>query len=144
MGQQMDKDDTTITVEAKYSVHVIKSRKSLQYNAASSFLYANGVKIHQFKAKESKIKPHHCVWEIFQNTLQLITRRKLGLRDSRTIFLIFFWFSDVNDNRKYSQIFHEKTQYCINVWIYQANVYCSNAGAVRICWIFSYKICIHE
>ena len=31
---------------------------SLHYNAANSFSYINGVKIYQFKAKESEIKPY--------------------------------------------------------------------------------------
>ena len=42
-------DYTTITTEAKYYVNITNSRKttclSLHYNAANSFLYANGVKL---------------------------------------------------------------------------------------------------
>ena len=43
-------DDTKITAEGKYSVTTTKSRKktclSLHYNAANSFYYASGEKIH--------------------------------------------------------------------------------------------------
>ena len=55
-------DDTIIMTEAKYSVDITKSRKkiilSLHYNASNSCLYVNGVTIHQFKAKDNKIKPY--------------------------------------------------------------------------------------
>ena len=53
----------TITAKAKYSVNITKSKKKkncfiLHYNAADGFLYANSVKIQQFKAKGSEIKPY--------------------------------------------------------------------------------------
>ena len=54
-------DDTTIAANAKYSFNITKPKKiclSLRYNAANKFLYANGVKIHQFKAQGSDIKPY--------------------------------------------------------------------------------------
>ena len=54
-------DDTTIAANAKYSFNITKSKKiflSLRYNAANNFLYANGVKIHQFKAQDSDLKPY--------------------------------------------------------------------------------------
>ena len=48
--------------EVKYSVNTTKFRNrfclSLLPNKANSFLYVNGVKIHQFKAKDSEIKPY--------------------------------------------------------------------------------------
>ena len=54
-------EDTAITTEAEYFVHITKSRKkiylSLCYNAVNSFLFANDVKVYQFKAKDSEIKP---------------------------------------------------------------------------------------
>ena len=53
-------DDTTIAEEAKYFLNFTKSIKkiclSLHHNVANSFLYANGVKFHQFKGKGSEIK----------------------------------------------------------------------------------------
>ena len=54
--------DTKITAEAEYSVNISKSRKkiclSLQCNASNSFLYANAVKIYQFKSKVPEIEPY--------------------------------------------------------------------------------------
>ena len=47
--------------QAKYSVNITKSREkirlSLHCNWANSFLYVNGLKVYQFKAKSSVIKP---------------------------------------------------------------------------------------
>ena len=48
-GSRDGLDYTTIITEAKYYVNITNSRKttclSLHYNAANSFLYANGVKL---------------------------------------------------------------------------------------------------
>ena len=53
-------DDTTLTVEAQYSVNFSRSNRklclSLYYNGNNSFLFVNDTKIYQFKAKDSKIK----------------------------------------------------------------------------------------
>ena len=52
--------NTSITAETKCSVYITKSRKKiclgLHYNAANSFLQANGVKIYQFITMDSEIK----------------------------------------------------------------------------------------
>ena len=65
-------DNITITPKTNYSVNITNSRKkiylSLRYNAANSFLHANNVNIHQFKANDSQTS--HCDWGIFQKTLQ--------------------------------------------------------------------------
>ena len=45
---------------------------SQNYNAAKSVLYANGVKLYQFKAKVFELKPYPSCLEIFQNVLQPI------------------------------------------------------------------------
>ena len=54
--------DTTITVEAKYSINFsILNRKPclcLHYNGSNSFLFVSATKIYQFKAKDSEIKPY--------------------------------------------------------------------------------------
>ena len=54
--------DTTITVEAKYSINFsILNRKlclCLHYNGSNSFLFVSATKIYQFKAKDSEIKPY--------------------------------------------------------------------------------------
>ena len=62
-------DDITIMVEAKFSVIIIKLRKkiylSVHCNAANIFLYANGIEIYQFKAKDSEKNHIYCAWKIF-------------------------------------------------------------------------------
>ena len=55
-------ENTTITTEAKYPINVTQSGKkimlSLRYNGSNRFLFVNAVKMYQFKAKESEIKPY--------------------------------------------------------------------------------------
>ena len=52
-------DDTKITAAAKDSINFTKQQNkfclSLHYNGSNSFLFVNGVKIYQFKAKDSEI-----------------------------------------------------------------------------------------
>ena len=48
--------------EAKYSINITRSGKKfcldLHYNESNGFLYANDMKIYQFKATYSEIKPY--------------------------------------------------------------------------------------
>ena len=52
-------DYTKITAEAKYFINTTRSSEifclSLYYNGTNSILYANGVNIYQFKAKQKSI-----------------------------------------------------------------------------------------
>ena len=54
-------DDTRITAEAKYPINFTESGKrfvlSLHYNGKNSSLFVNAVKMNQFKAIDSEIKP---------------------------------------------------------------------------------------
>ena len=54
-------DDTRITAEAKYANNFTESGKrfasSLHYNGSNSSLFVNAVKMYQFKAIDSEIKP---------------------------------------------------------------------------------------
>ena len=54
-------DNSTITAEAKYPINFTESGKrfglSLHYNGSNSISFVNAVKIFQFKAKDSEIKP---------------------------------------------------------------------------------------
>ena len=46
--------DTALTVEVKYSITLPNKKQNcliLQYNGRNSYLFVNGVKIYQFKAK---------------------------------------------------------------------------------------------
>ena len=55
-------DNTTLSVEAQYSVNFSRSNRkfclSLHYNGSNSFLFVNATKIYQFKAKDSEIKKY--------------------------------------------------------------------------------------
>ena len=55
-------DITTITAMLGYSIDFTASRikvcLNLHYNESKSFLYANGVKIYQFKVKDSEIQQY--------------------------------------------------------------------------------------
>ena len=67
-----DTRNTKKTAEAKYSVNITKSKKKicliLYYNGRDSFLYASGMKIYQFKAKDSEIKPYPlCLGDILND-----------------------------------------------------------------------------
>ena len=59
-GPTQGLDDTTMTVEAKYSISFSRSNikfcLGLRYNSSNSFLFVNATKIHQFKAKNCEIK----------------------------------------------------------------------------------------
>ena len=59
-GPAQGLDDTTLTVEAKYSINVSRSNRkfclSLHYNGSNSFLFVNATNIYQLKAKDSEIK----------------------------------------------------------------------------------------
>ena len=72
-------DNTIITAEAKYCLNITKSRKKICKSTLQCkekfFMYANGVEIYHFKAKGSEMKPYQYIWEIFQNILQLRTRK---------------------------------------------------------------------
>ena len=56
LQQQADND------EAKYSINFTASKTkfclSLPCNGRNSFLYVDGVKVYQFKVKDSEIKPY--------------------------------------------------------------------------------------
>ena len=58
-GPTQGLDDTTRTVEKKYSINSTVTRKkfclSLHYNRANSYLFVNGTEIIKFKAKVSEI-----------------------------------------------------------------------------------------
>ena len=95
-------DDTTIMVHAKYSLNITRTRKkiylSLHYNAANSFLYPNGrLKIHQFKAKDSDIKPYALCLGNNSKGFTVNNMKKLGLRDSSSIFSIGYVTINVSD-----------------------------------------------
>ena len=63
-GPTQGLDDTTITTKVKYSIVLMLRNQERKFVSvritmeARVFLYADGVKLYQFKAKNRKIKPH--------------------------------------------------------------------------------------
>ena len=63
-GPTQGLDDTTITTKVKYSIVLMLRNQERKFVSvritmeARVFLYADGVKLYQFKAKNWKIKPH--------------------------------------------------------------------------------------
>ena len=55
-GETKELDNTTLPAEVEYSVNFARSQRkfclSFHYNGSNSFLFVNGTKIHQFKAKD--------------------------------------------------------------------------------------------
>ena len=63
-------DDTTVVVEAEYSITEIKEffGLHLHFNESNSFLLINDIKICQFKAKDYEINVNPlCIGNIFQD-----------------------------------------------------------------------------
>ena len=93
-------NDTAITVEAKYSGNITKSRKkvclSLYYNATNKFLY-NGVKIYQLKAKGSEIKQYPLCLGNASKDFTVDNMIKIGLRGYVYHFSIDCNTSDTSD-----------------------------------------------
>ena len=59
-GEAKELDNTTLTAEVEYSINFARSQRkfclSFHYNGSNNFLFVNGTKIHQFKARDSEIK----------------------------------------------------------------------------------------
>ena len=71
-GSRQGLGDTTITAEARYPINFTRPRRrsvlSLDYNGSNCFLFANAVKVRQFKAKDLEIKPYPlCLGNISNN-----------------------------------------------------------------------------
>ena len=76
-GRKQRLYDITKKAEAKYPINSTASGKrfalNLHSNGSNSFLFVNTVKMNQFKAKHSEIKPCPLFLVIFPKNLQLIT-----------------------------------------------------------------------
>ena len=73
-------------------------------------MYANGVEIYHFKAKDSEMKPYQYIWEIFQNILQLRTRKN-GLNRCVGRFSFDYDITNIHE-------YFLRKQYYINAWIH--------------------------
>ena len=65
-GRADELNDTVATAEAKYSINFTEQQNyyflSLHYNGSNTFLFVNGLKIYQFKAKGSEINSYPLYW----------------------------------------------------------------------------------
>ena len=94
-------DDTTTMAETKYPINITKSRKkiclSLHCNAVNNFLHANGVKIHKFKAKDSKTKPYLLCSENISKDVTVNNMKKTALNGKVYHFFVSYETTDVSD-----------------------------------------------
>ena len=95
-------DDTTTTAEGGYSVgfseHGQKFYLCLHYNRWNSFLFVNGVKIHHFKAKDSKVNVYLlCVVGSISKDVAVDSMRKKGLQGCVYDFSVDYESTDVDD-----------------------------------------------
>ena len=85
-------DDKTLTAKAKYPINFAQSGKrlvlSLNYNGSNSFLFANGTKVYQFKAKDSEIKYNELCLGNISKDLTINNMTKAGLKGVANFFLL--------------------------------------------------------
>ena len=83
------------------SVNIIKFRKkiclSLNYIASNNFLYANGIKINQFKAKNSEIKSYSLCLVSISKDFTVDNMKKTGLNGKIYDFTVSCGTIDVSD-----------------------------------------------
>ena len=93
-GSTQGLEDATIIAEAKYPIDFIESGKrfvlSLHYNESNSFLFVNTVKIHQFKAKDSEIKPYPICLCNTSKDFTLDNLKKRGLKEDVKAFSVHY------------------------------------------------------
>ena len=81
--QKQGLDNTTLTAEAEYFINFSRSKRkfclSLHYNGSHSFLFVNGTKIHQFKAKDSEIKAYSLCLGNISKYFSVDNMKKTGL-----------------------------------------------------------------
>ena len=90
-GPTQELDDTMITPEAKYPINFTESGKkfrlSLSYNKARVVLFVNAIKMHQFKAKASEIKPYPlCLGNISKDFTLVNMEKNMAKRKCKSFF----------------------------------------------------------
>ena len=100
LGEGPAQGNTTITAEAKYPINFTESGKrfvlSLHYNKSSSFLFVNVVKMYQFKAKDSELKPYSlCLGNILKD-FTINSMNETGLKGYVNAFFVGYNIIDTN------------------------------------------------
>ena len=75
-----------LTADTEYPIDFTQSGKkivlSLHYNGSNSFLYVDTVKMYQFKAKCSELKPYPFWWGNILKDFTIDKMKKAGLKQS--------------------------------------------------------------
>ena len=91
-GPTQGLNNTTLAAETQYSINFagpgIKFYLSMHYNGSNSFLFVNGTKIYQFKAKDSEIKTYLMSLGNILGDFSTNNMKKTGLKGVCTIFLL--------------------------------------------------------
>ena len=91
-GPTQGLDNSTITAETKYPINFTKSKKrfvlSLCFSASNGFLFVNAMKIYQFKAQDSEIKPYTLCVGKMSNDFMLDNVKKTGLKGIVKVFSV--------------------------------------------------------
>ena len=69
---------------------------SLHYNESNVFLFVNAVKLYQFKAKDSEIKPYSLYLGNISITLNNV--KTIGLKEIVKVFSVDYNALDASDN----------------------------------------------
>ena len=90
-----------LTAEAEYSINFSRSNKkirlSLHYDGSNSFLLVNATKIHQFKAKDSKIRKHSLCLGNISGNFAANNMKKTGLNGCVYDFSVDYRAVDISD-----------------------------------------------
>ena len=82
-GETKELDNTTLTAAVEYSIDFARSQRkfclSFHYNGSNSFLFVNGTKIHQFKARDSEIKRYPFFLGNISKEISVDNIKKTGL-----------------------------------------------------------------
>ena len=87
----------TLTADTKCSITFTQSGKRfvlrLHYNGSNSFLFVNATKVHQFKAKNSKIKDYVLRLGNVSNDFKINDMEKQDQKESQNSFLLILILS---------------------------------------------------
>ena len=108
-------DNSTITAEARDPINFAKSGKnivlSLHYNGNKSFLFVNGAKMYQFKAKDSEIKPCPLYLGNISKDFTINNMKKTGLIGVVKVFSVDYNVIDSDDILDIHRYLMEGTEY---------------------------------
>ena len=91
--------DTTVASEPKYPINFTQSGKELalllHYNGINSFLFVNTIKVYQFKAQDSEVKPYPLCLGNISKDFTIDNMKKTGLKGYA--FFVDYNIIDTND-----------------------------------------------